>query len=107
MSKKPIRKPSAQLPEATDLANYSYSEFERTHPCLYSYLFDETYEDGARRTTATLLFFVERGILKVCLNDRDTGRCVFHAATSVMGALDGLEVGLSEETLDWRQRRSS
>lgn len=105
--KRPLSKPT--MPETIDVgpSDASYSDFEMKWPNLFSHLFDEVYEDASKRATSTLLFFVERGILKACLNDRDTGRVVFISTGSISDALDALEAGLSEENLDWRKRRSA
>ena len=107
MSKRPLkREPSTPtgLPPATPL---NYAEFEREYPNLYTHLFDERYEDGTHRQTSTLLFFVERGCLKACLNDRDANKSVFLAAASVADALLALELGLDLGNLEWRQKRSN
>jgi len=49
--------------------------------------------------------FVEDGVLKGCLNDRDAERSVFLAADSLESLLDDLEAGLANDSLQWRAKR--
>jgi len=76
-------------------------------PNLMAFLFDETYEDGTRRTTGTLLFFVQDGVFKACLNDRDCNRSAFLACSGPHEGCDAIEEGLVNDSLDWRAKRSS
>lgn len=106
MAKQPIKRRASTPTPPTDQQPLSYSELERAYPNLVAHLFDEVYEDGTRRTTSTLLFFVERGTLKACLNDRDAMRSCFMSVASFTDALLALEAGLLDDNLEWRQKRS-
>lgn len=103
--KKPPKKPEAQKPPEAPINPEAAREFERRFPNLYSYLFDTKWEDGTPRITSTITFFVERGILKVVLNDNDQWRSAFKSAPSLLEGLDMLEEGLLDESLDWRPKR--
>jgi len=105
MATKPIPRPSPPKPPPPVHTAVSTSDFSSRWPLLFSYLFDERYEDGSARVTATLSFFTEKGMLKACLNDRDTRRVAFLVVGGPMEALDALEAGLDQDNLDWRQKR--
>jgi len=72
------------------------------YPSLWTMLASRNYPDGGARQTSTLLFFVDQGCLKACLNDRDQGLQAWASGATVADLLDALERGLEEDTLDWR-----
>lgn len=73
-------------------------------PETYAYLCDREYEDGSVRATATLLIFVDNGVLKLCINDRDNNRSAFVDCATFAGLLHALEDGLASGSLDWRSK---
>jgi len=81
-------------------------EFKKKFPHLLEWLTSTEYDDRKLRTTSTLLLFVENGVLKVCFNDRDNNRSVFVSNTTVEGALYDLDIGLANDTLEWKRRNS-
>jgi hypothetical protein len=95
----PVKSGDGALP---DLAK---DEWALDTPGLWEYLTATRYEDGARRETATLTLFVEEGLIKGCLNDRDKGRVAFVSGRSVDAVLEALEQGLQLGALDWRAQR--
>lgn len=60
---------------------------------------------GKGRKTGSLLFFCEDGMVKACLNDRDSGAYCFLSSKSVAGLLDALEKGLKGGSLEWRVKK--
>jgi hypothetical protein len=72
-------------------------------PAVSAVLYDRFFEDGTPRKTATLLLFVDEGMLKACLRDRETEETAWVAGEGLEGLLDALEVGLQEGRLDWRR----
>lgn len=80
-------------------------EEEARWPLVAAHLTQRAWDDGQPRSTSTLLFFEEDGMIKVCLNDRDEGRSVFLTGRGVLDALDTLELGLVEDNLTWRARK--
>jgi len=107
MSKPTIKRPAAPAAPVATGRKDSYSEFEKMWPNLLAFLQDETYEDGSRRTTGTMLFFFQDGQFKACLNDRDCNRSAFLTASGVHEACDSMEAGLANDNLDWRTKKSS
>lgn len=74
-------------------------------PTTHEFLCLERWPDGSSRRTGTLLLFVDQGMLKACVTDRDGGLVAFVSGNTLPGLLDALERGLSADTLDWRLMR--
>lgn len=74
-------------------------------PALWEYLTLTAWDDGSPRDPATLLIFVDSGVLKCCLSDKANSRVAFLSASTLEQLLSGLEDGLVRSTLDWRVRR--
>lgn len=71
-------------------------------PTLAEFLESTTFGDGSPRIVPTLTLFLEQGVLKACLNDREEGMIAFISAGSLTGLLEALEEALILDTLDWR-----
>lgn len=78
---------------------------EKEHPNLWAYLYQDKYDDGTIRRTATLLVFLDEGFVKACLNDRENNRSFFKASGSLNGVLAELEEALETGTADWRAKK--
>jgi len=102
MAKPPMRRPQATARPNPTVA-FKDDDMEKKFPNLYAMLTDVTWEDGSQRRTSTLLFFVEDGTMKACLNDRDQGLTGWISADSLAGLLDALETALADDRLDWRR----
>jgi len=81
---------------------FSDADFALTHPALHGYLSDNQYASGEPRLTATLTIFVDGGVLKCCVNDRDNNRSGFVEAPTWMGLLMQIEINLSEDVMEWK-----
>jgi len=75
-------------------------------PILHEFLTAVVDDDGKARQTSSLVVFVEDGMFKVCLSERDHGLCLWGASSTLQGAMEAIEVSLSAEHVDWRQKRS-
>lgn len=71
-------------------------------PGITEYLSKSLYEDGKPRQTSTLTVFIEGGMVKVALNDRDVERSSYMSGEGLEDALRSLEKHLVEEKVDWR-----
>jgi len=71
-------------------------------PLLIEYLTSSKYEDGTPRTTCTITIFVDAGVLKLCLNDRDAGASLYVTGEVLSDALESLEKALNDTKPDWR-----
>lgn len=71
-------------------------------PGVREMLTETRYPDGSPRQTSTLLVFLEEGIVKCCLNDRDQAQTAWASGGSVADCLGALEAGLQRDSLQWR-----
>ena len=76
--------------------------FRARFPALSEWLSADTWPEGGARETSTLLFFVEQGQWKGCLNDRDGKRGLWSAGGSLDDVLAALEGHLEAGTGEWR-----
>lgn len=99
---KPKRSPTAVTPpEGTG------GWLRRDCPLLWAHIADGSWSDGSRRTTSTLLFTVESGRLKACLNDRE-GRCsLWRVGATPEEAARAIEEALEGACADWKPWRSN
>ncbi len=78
------------------------SAFRVGYPVLWEYLSSTAWEDGSARQTASLLCFVEDGLVKLCLNDRSVARTGWVSGRSWEEAVLALEMALGDDRMDWR-----
>lgn len=78
--------------------------FARDYPTLNEMLTATQYGDNQPRTTSTLLIFVENGILRFCLNDRDNSRSAFFTAETFSDALAAIDAALLSNRVEWRMK---
>lgn len=71
------------------------------------YLTSEKYPDGSSRERSTIMLFVETGVVKVCLTDRDQSRQMWRAGQSLEECLQELEDALQSNVQDWRAQNYS
>ena len=71
-------------------------------PGVREMLVESRYPDGSNRLNSTLLLFVEAGVVKVCLHDRDQGQTAWASGAGVGDCLEALEAGLQGDTLNWK-----
>jgi len=79
--------------------------FSTDHPFLFAHLTDLTYGDGTPRQSSTMLFFVEEGQWKACLNDRAEGLYCFFAGPSMVALIDTMEAKLATGKVEWRKSK--
>lgn len=72
-------------------------------PAVTEYLSASSYPDGTQRERAVLSCFIEDGRVKVCLNDRDTGRTLWRSGDGIEDCLILLETAIVDGTADWRR----
>lgn len=88
-----------EVPQAKD------TMFSKEFPALWDLITCTRFSDGSLRTPATLIMFVEDGMWKACLSDRETGRVAFVTADCQNALLPSLEDALQTGKLDWRVSR--
>lgn len=77
-------------------------QFIKKFPTVYEYLVTSKWDDGSERESSTLSVFVEDGMLKIALNDRDQHRSLYVSAETLQGALAALEKAVSGSMPEWR-----
>lgn len=73
-------------------------------PTLWCFLADVTWSDGSRRMTSTVNLFVEDGMVKLCLSDRDGGKTAWSTGPTLEAAATALESRLTDGTAEWRSK---
>jgi hypothetical protein len=71
-------------------------------PTVWEFISSRTFEDGTSRSTGTVMFMTDGGVVKLYVHDREAGAYTFVSALSPDGALQALEKGLVDGGLDWR-----
>lgn len=77
--------------------------FQARYVALGEYLTTDRWPNGDMRLTSTLSLFVDDGVWKVCLNDRQEELVLFATGDSMLGVLEALEATLRAGTGDWRR----
>lgn len=90
-----VAKPSAEPAEAPRGLLGKY-------PAIWEYLTLLVWEGGKKRQPSTLSVFVEDGVIKVALNDRDLARSCYVSGASLEDALGALEKALESGEEGWR-----
>lgn len=76
-------------------------------PALWEFLTLTTWDDGTARETGAITLFLQDGLLKACLNDKDGHVVAFVSAEGLEALLEAMNRGLSEDVLDWRRAREN
>lgn len=73
------------------------------YPHLVQFLSDDRWDDGGTRTPGSLTLFIEEGIWKACLNDRDAQASLYVSGDTTSACMKSLESRLAGTTVpDWR-----
>lgn len=83
----------------------SGSRFAMEYPAVWEYLTADSFDDGKPRQTSTVTLFVEGGLCKVVLRDREAQQALFASGETVEGVLASLEGMLVDALADWRMDR--
>ena len=74
-------------------------------PALVEFLTETKWDDGTPRAVGSLTLFVDEGLWKACLSDKDAGRVAFVSGQTPTDVFQAAEKGLTSSSLDWRQTR--
>lgn len=96
----PVRKP--EKPEKP--AVVADGRDKGVWPELLAHLCDTTYLDGSKRQTCTLFVFVDDGVFKAALNDRDEDLTLWANGTSLTDLLNELEGLLGCDVPPWKAK---
>jgi hypothetical protein len=76
------------------------------YPAIAEELTLAEWAPNENRVTSTLLLFVEDGLWKACLHDRDSAKSCFVTGVSWSDLLAHVEQGLRDADLEWRNKRT-
>lgn len=79
------------------------SWFAQNLPGLWEFIESNRFPDGSPRRAGTLTLFVDEGLFKACLSDRDADLVTFVTGTSPEACFGALEAGLQQDVLVWRR----
>jgi len=82
-------------------------DFEVLYPTLHLYMTQVVWPDGTVRIPSTISVFVDGGVVKVVLKDRDQGLCLWAAAPTMGDLLGVLDALLADPKAEWRVDRAS
>lgn len=101
-----VRKRTQEDGEWIDLSAPSTAgTWQSRYPELWGFLWDLAYDDGSQRRPGSLVLFRDALRLKACLSDKDADLVCFVTADTPDAILEALEVGLRDDTLDWRRQQ--
>lgn len=98
-----MKKPTRDASAASSSQSSRDIKFASSYPILWEWLTTERWEDGSPRKTSTLFMFADMGRWKVMFKDRDANTVVFVSGESLDDCFTALEVGLIDNSLDWRR----
>lgn len=101
-----VKRPEANRILGSKDIPFQDEDFYARYPTLWEYLTAFKWDDGKPRQTSTLLIFVDSGVLKICINDRDNNRSAFVSKGTVEETLMAMESALLEESIEWRARQT-
>lgn len=78
--------------------------FWKKLPLVNEFMREATYEGGEKRARPTLLVFIEDGMWKCRILDRDNNEAAWLSANTFLELLERLEGGLGMEGLEWRRQ---
>lgn len=107
MARQQLTKPSTTQQRTPPAEQPISPTLEALFPNLFAYMGQTAWEDGTPRLTTTVLFFIERGELKLCISDRDLQRSAFITGSDFQSLLESVETALEDDSVDWRQKRTA
>jgi len=96
---------NGNMPVGGSDENTTPTDLAERAPTLGHFLCDPVWPDGEVRQRSTLVVFVEAGIYKACLSDKDSGTSLWGSCKSFDDLLEALEARLTEDQPDWRKAR--
>ena len=72
-------------------------------PHLVEYLTCDKWEDGTARQVSSITIFVDEGMLKASLNDKELQRSLFRTSNDLLSLFEALEAAVGQgDAADWR-----
>lgn len=101
-----VKKRAQESGEWLDLSQPSTAgSWLARYPHLWEFLWDVVFDDGSKRTPGSVVLFRDSLRLKACLSDKDADLVAFVTADTPDALFEALEVGIRDDTLDWRRQQ--
>lgn len=97
-----MKKPTYEVKKGALCSPSIDPEMREKFPTLVEHLGDEAWEDGSTRETSTITIFLENGMVKMALNDRDGQRSLYITCSRWKDAMNALEKAAAAPSADWR-----
>lgn len=97
-----MKRPDCHTPASSAKSSSAIAAFGKQFPTLFEYLTHEKWDDGKPRDTSTVSLFIEGGVFKLALNDKDLSRSLYVSASSYADVWVALETALNDSLADWR-----
>lgn len=82
------------------------ADLKERAPTLGNWLCSPVWPDGELRQPSSLIVFMEGGMFKAGLNDKDNNMILWASCKSFNDLLEALEARLTDDQVDWRKSRS-
>jgi len=100
-----VRRAVERVSASREAASIEGRNFESSHPAIMEYLTLAVNDDQTPRETSMLCVFVEDGLVKLAVQDRQEGCSLWVTAPSIPEALAAAETKLVTGQGEWRQSR--
>lgn len=101
-----LQKPTVPKTTTPAAAGWIGDDFKDMYPHVAAFLSQTSWDDGTTRLTGTIGLFVQDGMLKAFLQDKDTQQTAFVTAPIFQALWDTIELGLGDGKLDWRPMKA-
>jgi len=98
-----MKRPPKNSGPGPDAQGMPDASFASRFPTITEYLCCLKYDDGSQRARSALSLFVEDGVFKMAMNDKDTKRSLYVAAEGLQEAFNLMEVALQADNPPWRK----
>jgi len=85
----------------------SLGDYWPSYPTLVEFLTCDRWPDGAPRSTGTMMVFVEDGLWKCWLNDRDAAQGTFVSSPTIDGLLKAADGCINDPGHPWRASKNA
>lgn len=100
-----LQEPSKNGTKELALTPLDAAAFGEAFPALFEFMSLARWESGKARILGSLTLFMEQGLVKCCVSDKDARLMAFVGASGLVEVLEEVEKQLAEGCVSWRQAR--
>jgi len=97
-----LQEPSKNGAAGSSVGELDLVGFGEAFPALWEFMTLARWESGKARVLGSLTLFVESGLVKCCVNDKDRRLMAFVGASGLLAVLEEVEKQLQEDCVSWR-----